>query len=99
MEVIIDIHIEGLNGDTVEGVYVREYLFYDCEEFNLNEYIPDCSDSRKTGSNYDTIKIYQNILSRIYSEYFIDGRPIRGVSNLALSSSLISVKMKTFKLR
>ncbi|OIR19051.1 MAG: hypothetical protein BEU04_04375 [Marine Group III euryarchaeote CG-Bathy1] len=38
LEVIIDIHIEGLNGDTVEGVYVREYLFYDCEEFNLNEY-------------------------------------------------------------
>ena len=67
-------------------------------QFNLNEYIPDCPDSRKTGSNYikDTIKIYQNILSRIYSEYFIDGRPIRGVSNLASSSSrtsLISVKI------
>ena len=38
LEVIIDISVEEESGEIIEGVYVKEYLFYDYEEFNLNEY-------------------------------------------------------------
>ena len=38
LEIIVEVRIEEWNGDSIDGVYVREYLFYDYEEFNLNEY-------------------------------------------------------------